>query len=210
LLALQFAPWRQVQGRSSPAGSQPPASAMAEAGRRTLALVNLAAIMERADEALLPAVYREVGAALGATPVALGALTLYRSAVQAACYPLAAYAAVRYNRAHVVAVGAVLWAAATFLVAVSDTFAQVRSLENPCFIRRRVFFFLLWRGISCHEFGRPPVQLCSALDLIIELWCGFQRYMLRFTALVHPPNNSVLCAFAVEDLLAKKLTKVHF
>ncbi|PWZ14564.1 hypothetical protein Zm00014a_003023 [Zea mays] len=98
---------------------------MAEAGRRTLALVNLAAIMERADEALLPAVYREVGAALGATPVALGALTLYRSAVQAACYPLAAYAAVRYNRAHVVAVGAVLWAAATFLVAVSDTFAQV-------------------------------------------------------------------------------------
>ncbi|NP_001151945.1 carbohydrate transporter/ sugar porter/ transporter isoform 1 [Zea mays] len=97
---------------------------MAEAGRRTLALVNLAAIMERADEALLPAVYREVGAALGATPVALGALTLYRSAVQAACYPLAAYAAVRYNRAHVVAVGAVLWAAATFLVAVSDTFAQ--------------------------------------------------------------------------------------
>ena len=98
----------------------------AEAGRRTLALVNLAAIMERADEALLPAVYREVGDALGATPVALGGLTLYRSAVQAACYPLAAYAAVRYNRAHVVAVGALLWAAATFLVAVSGTFAQVR------------------------------------------------------------------------------------
>ena len=45
--------------------------------------------------------------------------------MQAACYPLAAYAAVRYNRAHVVAVGAVLWAAATFLVAVSDTFLQV-------------------------------------------------------------------------------------
>ncbi|TVU09338.1 hypothetical protein EJB05_42807, partial [Eragrostis curvula] len=99
--------------------------AAAAAGRRTLALVNMAAIMERADEALLPAVYREVGAALHATPVGLGALTLYRSAVQAACYPLAAYAAVRYNRAHVVAVGAVLWAAATFLVAVSGTFAQV-------------------------------------------------------------------------------------
>ncbi|KAL6846061.1 hypothetical protein ACP4OV_023509 [Aristida adscensionis] len=93
--------------------------------RRTLALANLAAIMERADEALLPAAYREVGAALGATPAGLGALTLCRSAVQAACYPLAAYAAVRYNRAHVVAAGAVLWAAATFLVAVSGTFAQV-------------------------------------------------------------------------------------
>ncbi|BAF24933.1 uncharacterized protein [Oryza sativa Japonica Group] len=101
------------------------AAAEAEAGRRTLALVNMAAIMERADEALLPAVYREVGAALHATPMGLGALTLCRSFVQAACYPLAAYAAVRYNRAHVVAAGAFLWAAATFLVAVSDTFAQV-------------------------------------------------------------------------------------
>jgi hypothetical protein len=84
--------------------------AEAAAGRRTLALVNLAAIMERADEALLPAVYREVGAALHASPVGLGTLTLYRS--------------------HVVAVGAVLWAAATFLVAISGTFAQVRSLTG--------------------------------------------------------------------------------
>ncbi|CAN6217463.1 unnamed protein product [Urochloa humidicola] len=94
-------------------------------GRRTLLLVNLASIMERADEALLPAVYREVGAALHATPTGLGALTLYRSIVQAACYPVAAYAASRHNRAHVIAVGAFLWAAATFLVAVSDTFFQV-------------------------------------------------------------------------------------
>jgi MFS family permease len=93
--------------------------------RRTLVLVNLASIMERADEALLPAVYREVGAALHATPTGLGALTLYRSIVQAACYPVAAYAASRHNRAHVIALGAFLWAAATFLVAVSDTFLQV-------------------------------------------------------------------------------------
>ncbi|RCV11482.1 hypothetical protein SETIT_2G189300v2 [Setaria italica] len=93
--------------------------------RRTLLLVNLASIMERADEALLPAVYREVGAALHATPAGLGALTLCRSIVQAVCYPLAAYAAARHNRAHVIAVGAFLWAAATFLVGVSDTFLQV-------------------------------------------------------------------------------------
>uniref|UniRef100_A0A804QBZ7 Major facilitator superfamily (MFS) profile domain-containing protein n=1 Tax=Zea mays TaxID=4577 RepID=A0A804QBZ7_MAIZE len=93
--------------------------------RRTLLLVNLASIMERADEALLPAVYREVGAALHASPAGLGALTLCRSIVQAACYPLAAYAAARHNRAHVIAVGAFLWAAATFLVGVSDTFLQV-------------------------------------------------------------------------------------
>jgi hypothetical protein len=95
--------------------------------RRTLVLVNLASIMECADEALLPAVYREVGAALHATPAGLGALTLCRSIVQAACYPLAAYAAARHNRAHVIAVGAFLWAAATFFVGVSDTFLQVIS-----------------------------------------------------------------------------------
>ncbi|CAN6195735.1 unnamed protein product [Urochloa humidicola] len=93
--------------------------------RRTLLLVNLASIMERADEALLPAVYREVGAALHATPAGLGALTLCRSIVQSACYPLAAYAAARHNRAHDIAVGAFLWAAATFLVGVSNTFLQV-------------------------------------------------------------------------------------
>jgi MFS family permease len=98
--------------------------------RRTLLLVSLASIMERADEALLPAVYREVGAELHATPAGLGALSLCRSVVQAACYPLAAYAAARHNRAHVIAVGAFLWAAATFLVGISDTFLQVRCLRN--------------------------------------------------------------------------------
>ncbi|XP_073004137.1 uncharacterized protein [Typha latifolia] len=93
--------------------------------KRTLILVNLASIMERADEALLPSVYKEVGAALHATPTGLGSLTLYRSIVQASCYPLAAYLASRYNCAHVIALGAFLWAAATFLVAISNTFLQV-------------------------------------------------------------------------------------
>ncbi|CAL9102422.1 unnamed protein product [Musa acuminata var. zebrina] len=97
----------------------------AVAERRTLVLVNLAAIMERADEALLPAVYHEVGAALHASPTGLGSLTLFRSIVQSACYPLAAYLATRHNRTHVIALGAFLWAAATFLVALSNTFLQV-------------------------------------------------------------------------------------
>ena len=92
----------------------------------TLVLVNLASVLEKADEVLLPAVYREVGAALGASPTALGSLTLCRALVQAACYPLAAYASARHDRARVVAAGAFLWAAATFLVAVSGTFLQVR------------------------------------------------------------------------------------
>ncbi|XP_027940604.1 uncharacterized protein LOC114194523 isoform X2 [Vigna unguiculata] len=91
----------------------------------TLVLVNLAGIMERADESLLPGVYKEVGAALHTDPTGLGSLTLFRSIVQSSCYPMAAYLAVRHNRAHVIALGAFLWAAATFLVAFSSTFFQV-------------------------------------------------------------------------------------
>ncbi|KAK9713446.1 hypothetical protein RND81_06G027500 [Saponaria officinalis] len=91
----------------------------------TLVLVNLAGIMERADESLLPGVYKEVGAALHTDPTGLGSLTLFRSVVQSACYPLAAYLAVRHDRTHVIALGAFLWSAATFLVAFSDTFLQV-------------------------------------------------------------------------------------
>lgn len=91
----------------------------------TLILVNLAGIMERADESLLPGVYKEVGEELHADPTRLGSLTLFRSMVQASCFPLAAYLAVRHNRAHIIAYGAFLWAAATILVAFSSSFFQV-------------------------------------------------------------------------------------
>ncbi|XP_051139514.1 uncharacterized protein LOC127257185 isoform X2 [Andrographis paniculata] len=91
----------------------------------TLVLVNLAGIMERADESLLPGVYKEVGEALHAGPTGLGFLTLFRSMVQAVCYPLAAYLAARHNRARIIAYGAFLWSAATFLVAFSSSFFQV-------------------------------------------------------------------------------------
>ncbi|KAL9258533.1 spinster-like protein [Drosera capensis] len=91
----------------------------------TLFLVNLASIMEKADESLLPGAYKEVGASLHADPTGLGSLTLLRSIVQSACYPVAVYLAARYNRAHVISFGAFLWAGATFLVGFSSTFGQV-------------------------------------------------------------------------------------
>ncbi|XP_019104457.1 uncharacterized protein LOC104892506 isoform X2 [Beta vulgaris subsp. vulgaris] len=91
----------------------------------TLVLVNLAGIMEKADESILPGVYKEVGEALHADPTKLGSLTLLRSIVQSACYPLAVYLSARHNRAHVISLGAFLWAAATFLVGSSSTFFQV-------------------------------------------------------------------------------------
>lgn len=91
----------------------------------TLVLVNLAGIMERADESLLPGVYKEIGEALHTGPTGLGSLTLFRSMIQSLCYPLAAYLAVRHNRAHVIAYGAFLWAAATFLVGFSSSYFEV-------------------------------------------------------------------------------------
>lgn len=92
---------------------------------RSLVLVCLASIMEKADEALLPAVYRELGLALHASPSALGSLTLVRSITQAAFAPVAGFLAQQYNRASIIAAGALMWAAATFLVGLSSTFAQV-------------------------------------------------------------------------------------
>jgi MFS family permease len=90
----------------------------------TLLLAYAALAMERADAALLPSVYREIGAALQASPTALGSIALSRSVVQAACYPLAAYLAARHDRLTVIALGAFLWAAATLLIGLSTTFAQ--------------------------------------------------------------------------------------
>eukprot|EP00249_Psilotum_nudum_P023751 c28972_g1_i3 orf=516-1583(-) len=91
----------------------------------TLVLINLAGIMERADESLLPGVYKEIGSTMQATPSALGSLTLLRCIVQMFCFPLAAYLSVRHNRANVIAVGAFLWALTTFCVGISSNFFQV-------------------------------------------------------------------------------------
>ncbi|TVU09357.1 hypothetical protein EJB05_42827, partial [Eragrostis curvula] len=105
---------------------------MAEQGRRQrrsrramLLLAFAAQAMERADAALLPAVFREIGDALQASPTALGSIALSRSIVQTACYPLAAYLSARHDRLTVIALGAFLWAAATFLIAFSTTFPQM-------------------------------------------------------------------------------------
>ena len=91
----------------------------------TLLLVNLASIMEKADEKLLPTLYYEVGKALQTDATGLGWLTSIRSIVQSLCYPLAAYLASNHNRAHVIALGTFLWAAATFLFAISSNFFEV-------------------------------------------------------------------------------------
>ncbi|BFI31228.1 hypothetical protein MPTK2_3g19680 [Marchantia polymorpha subsp. ruderalis] len=90
----------------------------------TLALVNCAALLERADEALLPAVYDEVGRAFQISPSQLGSLTFIRGLVQALASPLAAYLALTHNRIHVVAIGAFGWGLATAAVGLCTTYWQ--------------------------------------------------------------------------------------
>ncbi|KAE9449980.1 hypothetical protein C3L33_18120, partial [Rhododendron williamsianum] len=77
--------------------------------------------VERADESLLPGVYKEHFTRT--QPAGFPHSLQIHCAVL--LLPLAAYLATRHNRAHVIALGGFLWAAATFLVGISSTFFQV-------------------------------------------------------------------------------------
>ncbi|PRW59549.1 MFS general substrate transporter [Chlorella sorokiniana] len=89
---------------------------------RTAALVNLAAVLERCDEQMLPAVYSFIGASWSATPTQLGYITLCRALVQALSSPIGGIAGHLLHRGRVVGAGCLLWAACT------ATFAACGSL----------------------------------------------------------------------------------
>ncbi|KAG9440911.1 hypothetical protein H6P81_021076 [Aristolochia fimbriata] len=91
----------------------------------SLILINMASIMERADENLLPAVYREVSEAFRAGPTELGYLTFIRNFVQALSSPLAGVLVLHYDRPTVLAMGTLCWALSTAAVASSQLFYQV-------------------------------------------------------------------------------------
>ncbi|KAJ1288611.1 hypothetical protein BS78_02G101200 [Paspalum vaginatum] len=91
----------------------------------SLILINLASIMERADENLLPAVYKEVSAAFNAGPTDLGYLTFLMNFLKSAASPLAGILALHYDRPTVLAIGTVFWALSTGAVGVSQHFGQV-------------------------------------------------------------------------------------
>lgn len=134
--------------------------------RRTLLLVSLACILGEADEALLPGVYREISLALHVSPVGLGTLTLIRSLSQAICSPLAAYAAVHHNRASVIALGALLWALATYFTGFSTSYGQVWLILSVI-----VFLNLLYHHESCKVDGAKIV--ISSAKCIYFYWIGF-------------------------------------
>ncbi|KAJ9170825.1 hypothetical protein P3X46_018899 [Hevea brasiliensis] len=91
----------------------------------SLILINLAAIMERADENLLPAVYKEVSEAFNAGPSDLGYLTFIRNFVQGLASPLAGVLVINYDRPAVLAMGTLCWAISTAAVGASQHFLQV-------------------------------------------------------------------------------------
>ncbi|KAJ4760598.1 Major facilitator superfamily protein [Rhynchospora pubera] len=91
----------------------------------SLILINLASILERADENLLPAVYKEVSEAFNAGPTELGFLTFIMNFVQSASSPLAGILALRYDRPTVLATGTVCWAISTAAVGVSQHLHQL-------------------------------------------------------------------------------------
>ena len=106
---------------------------------KTTALINLAGIMERMDEQILPALYNFIGHSFQATPSQLGTLTLCRAMVQALSSPVGGlsgnvpveisectcgsssvwsdhftcFAGHYYNRVHVTSIGCVMWGICT-------------------------------------------------------------------------------------------------
>ncbi|CAA0839588.1 Major facilitator superfamily protein [Striga hermonthica] len=91
----------------------------------SLIIINMASIMERADENLLPAVYKEVSEAFSAGPADLGYLTFTRNFVQGLSSPLAGVLAINYDRPTVLAIGIFCWALSTAAVGASRFFLQV-------------------------------------------------------------------------------------
>lgn len=95
-----------------------------DAGSRTSLLLNLASIVEKADEAVLPAVFLYIGRDLGASLSQLGTLTLARALAQAAASPLSGLLGDRADRAHVVAAGCLMWGVMTSAIGFSRSLGQ--------------------------------------------------------------------------------------
>ncbi|EPS71312.1 hypothetical protein M569_03447, partial [Genlisea aurea] len=91
----------------------------------SLIIINMASIMERADENLLPAVYKEVSETFSAGPSDLGYLTFIRNFVQGLASPVAGVLAISYDRPTVLAFGIFCWALSTAAVGASNAFFQV-------------------------------------------------------------------------------------
>ncbi|KAE8722409.1 BES1/BZR1-like protein 2-like [Hibiscus syriacus] len=87
-------------------------------------LINLAAIMERADENPLPSVYKEDSEAFNSGPSDLGYLTFIRNFVQGLASRLAGVLIINYDHPTVLTIGTMCWALSTAAVGLSKQFHQ--------------------------------------------------------------------------------------
>lgn len=112
-------------GGAGSGGSEGGAAAVdARRAALTTLLMNLASIVERADEGILPAVYMFIGRSLNASLSQLGTLTLCRALVQALASPFSGILGDRYDRAYVVAAGCLCWGVMTSLMGLSTSLGQ--------------------------------------------------------------------------------------
>ncbi|PWA80151.1 major facilitator superfamily domain protein [Artemisia annua] len=91
----------------------------------SLIIINLAAIVERADENLLPSVYKEVSEAFNIGPSDLGYLMFMRNFVRGLASPMAGVLVLTYDRPTVLAMGTFCWAISTGLLGSSSYYGQL-------------------------------------------------------------------------------------
>ncbi|XP_071731313.1 uncharacterized protein [Rutidosis leptorrhynchoides] len=91
----------------------------------SLIIINLAAIVERADENLLASVYKEVSEAFKIGPSDLGYLMFMRNFVRGLASPMAGILVLTYDRPTVLAMGTLCWALSTGLLGGSQYFGQL-------------------------------------------------------------------------------------
>ncbi|KAL9993646.1 putative major facilitator superfamily, MFS transporter superfamily [Helianthus debilis subsp. tardiflorus] len=91
----------------------------------SLIIINLAAIVERADENLLPSVYKEVSEAFNIGPSDLGYLMFMRNFFRGLASPMAGVLVLTYDRPTVLAMGTLCWALSTGVMGGSLYYGQV-------------------------------------------------------------------------------------
>ncbi|KAL1215983.1 hypothetical protein V5N11_008929 [Cardamine amara subsp. amara] len=91
----------------------------------SLILVNIATMMQRADEKLIPSVAKEVKETFNANLSDIGYLSFIRNIVQGLASPLAGLFVISYDRPTVFAIGSFCWVFSTVATGVSHYFIQV-------------------------------------------------------------------------------------
>lgn len=109
--------------------SQTYASFLAQRAR-TVLLINVVGMLEKMDEALVPALSRPLGCYFNAGPQALGMITFARSVVQAVASPIGGLAGHWFDRSVVLAVGCFIWGTFCGAFAFCRTVQQVRALPG--------------------------------------------------------------------------------